>query len=662
MHVKTTDAIKLYGTEEAVGPMQKLTAGPLTCEFDHGALRYINIYGKEAIRNIAFVARDKDWGTYLPTISGLRIDQREDSFSVEFDAVCKDEMQEIHYRACITGTPDGNLFFTGNYTAVTDFVTNRTGFVVLHPVAGVAGRPAILESVTGDIEEAVFPELIDPIQPFKNIRAITHEVLPGISVCCRLTGDTFEMEDQRQWNDASYKTYSRPLELPWPYTLSKGESLHQSASVTLLENVAQNITKTNNQTSNQTKEHCIITVSALRTTQTLPRIGLGLEPQHLAGAMANQKELKKLAPQQLVVWHELTKHSVEHLKQAAQLARSIDTEIELQAVIPDRDFKSEIAELASRCRDIAVSIRAINVAPEIYLHSIMPGPSWPKVTELAEIYDEVREYFPKVKIGGGMLSFFPELNRHRPPIKHLDFISHASNTITHACDDISVTENLEALPYIIKTCRDFAGNKPYHVGPSSIGMRFNPYGSKTIDNPNNSRIAMARIDPRQRGLINAAWTLAYVAHMARGGIACVNLHAPTGEFGIFNFPEAWPRPGFDNTRNKVYPVYHIVAGFAQAAGKPQQLTHSSMSREVEAVAFSDDTEQVLWISNLTSILQTVEVKGFKIDDGRIATLSLDTFDLCTQDSGGFERSSAKTNSTTFELGPYCVVRLTQQIS
>lgn len=153
----------------------------------------------------------------------------------------------------------------------------------------------------------------------------------------------------------------------------------------------------------------------------------------------------------------------------------------------------------------------------------------------------------------------------------------------------------------------------------------------------------------------------YVAHMARGGIACINLHAPTGEFGIFNFPEAWPRPGFDNSSNKVYPVYHIVAGFAQAAGKPQQLTHSSMSREVEAVAFSDDTEQVLWISNLTSILQTFEVKGFKIDDGRIATLSLFTFDLCTQDSGGFERTTARTNSTRFELGPYCVVSLTQQI-
>ena len=39
-----------------------------------------------------------------------------------------------------------------------------------------------------------------------------------------MEGDTFEMEDQRNWTDASYKTYVRPLALPWPYTLAGGAS------------------------------------------------------------------------------------------------------------------------------------------------------------------------------------------------------------------------------------------------------------------------------------------------------------------------------------------------------------------------------------------------------------------------------------------------------
>ena len=40
-----------------------------------------------------------------------------------------------------------------------------------------------------------------------------------------MQGDIFEMEDQRNWTDASYKTYVRPLALPWPYTLPAGTEL-----------------------------------------------------------------------------------------------------------------------------------------------------------------------------------------------------------------------------------------------------------------------------------------------------------------------------------------------------------------------------------------------------------------------------------------------------
>ena len=54
------------------------------------------------------------------------------------------------------------------------------------------------------------PELISPDQPAMAIRTLSHEAAPGLSVSCRLEGDTFEMEDQRNWTDASFKTYVRP--------------------------------------------------------------------------------------------------------------------------------------------------------------------------------------------------------------------------------------------------------------------------------------------------------------------------------------------------------------------------------------------------------------------------------------------------------------------
>lgn len=654
MTSELSNSIKLYGTEELVVPMRTLRAGPVTCDFDQGALRFIKIYGKEAIRNIALVVRDKDWGTYPPALRNVDIKQDSESFSIAFDAICKDEKQEIRYKAKITGSSNGKLTFTGTFDATTDFLTNRAGFVVLHPLNGVAGHPVTVEHVNGDIKHSDFPELIDPVQPFKNIRALTHEVLPGVSVCCRMTGDTFEMEDHRQWNDASYKTYVRPLALPWPYTIPKAEAFEQCVELSIVNATGQTALAQ----PTHDPQRCTITISNANTPKPMPPIGLGLEPQHLAGAFKCQELLHNLAPQQMVIWHELDKHNVDHLEQAVQLCNSIDAKIELQAIIPDIDFKAEIAELALRCRHAKMKLSAIHVAPAIYLNSIMPGPSWPEVTKLATLYDEVRLQFPDMPLGGGMLSFFPELNRHRPPEGHFDFVSHASNTITHASDDISVTENLEALPYIIKTCRSFAQNEPYHVGPSSIAMRFNPYGSKTMDNPSNARIAMARMDPRQRGLINSAWTTGYASHMIRGGIDCINLHAPTGEFGIFNHREMWQRPGFDDTAKEVYPVYSVVAGLIMAAGKPQLNTHSTMSREVEAFGYEDNGKHVVWIANLTGDSRVVQIQGLSSNVSNLATLSIDTFDQCTDTRNGFELTSVEHNGSELTLSPYCVVRLT----
>ncbi len=68
--------------------------------------------------------------------------------------------------------------------------------------------------------------------PFQDIRALSHEVLPGVRVSCTMQGDAFEMEDHRNWNDASYKTYIRPLAKPWPDTLKAGETTEQSVVMT----------------------------------------------------------------------------------------------------------------------------------------------------------------------------------------------------------------------------------------------------------------------------------------------------------------------------------------------------------------------------------------------------------------------------------------------
>src|SRR5579863_3500136 len=225
-------AIRLFGTDEPVALSRILVAGRLTAELEAGNLRYVRFGGIEMIRAISFIVRDKNWGTYNPRISNLEVVEDDEGFRVSYDAVASDAAQEFRYSALVVGRPDGALRFEGRGTATTDFLTNRTGFVVLHPAA-VAGGAARIEGIEARITDTRFPDRIDPVQPMMNLRAITHAFAPGASVTCRMEGDTFEMEDQRNWTDASYKTYVRPLALPWPYTLAAGATIDQAVTLSV---------------------------------------------------------------------------------------------------------------------------------------------------------------------------------------------------------------------------------------------------------------------------------------------------------------------------------------------------------------------------------------------------------------------------------------------
>src|SRR5262249_12520376 len=160
----------------------------------------------EVLRAIAFLVRDENWGTFTPEIRNLYIDEAADRFIVHYSANCSDDRRKLSYETTITGRSDGSLSFEAVATPETDVVTNRTGFIVLHPVDGVAGHPVRVLHVDGREEEAVFPETIDPMCPFQSIRALSHQIAPQLWATCTMEGDTFEMEDQRNWSDASYKT------------------------------------------------------------------------------------------------------------------------------------------------------------------------------------------------------------------------------------------------------------------------------------------------------------------------------------------------------------------------------------------------------------------------------------------------------------------------
>ena len=317
------------------------------------------------------------------------------------------------------------------------------------------------------------------------------------------------------------------------------------------------------------------------------------------------------------------------------------------------DPAGDLKPLGEAVRAAGLKPSAITIFPTEDMKSVLPGSSWPTMPGFQEIYAAARDAFPGIALGGGMATYFTELNRKRLPAALLDYVTHTTCPNVHAPDDRSVMETLEALPYQIKSTRAFMGAQiPYRIGPSQLGCRENPYGKATAPNRDNGRVCLSRIDPRQRGLFNAAWIVGYVAALARGGIEAVALGAPTGPFGHIYRRTDFAQPYFDTlTQEAVYPSFHVLAGLARLSGKPLCEVTLSVDGAIEAIAVADGGETTLWVANLTAEPREVTLPE------RVQTAALldeATFGLAATDTNALHTLRAPAKGRLLDLGAYAV--------
>lgn len=584
----TADAFLLYGTRVVEAGPVRLSAGLLSADFVNGNLRTIRHAGTEVLRAIAYIVRDRDWGTYEPELTDLVINQGADTFSVSYTASCTaPDASRLGFRATIKGS-GGHLVFDVSALLESDFETNRCGFCILHPIAGLAGSPVTVEHTDGSVVATKLPLLIDPWQPFKDLRAITHEVRPGVTAECRMEGDTFEMEDQRNWSDASYKTYVRPLALPWPYVLPAGQTNRQTISLRITGEA---------KTPAAIAAGEPVCVELGEAGPTLPDIGVIIYPVEVEAALANLPTLAALGPQQLILHYDPTRgHGLEALQSYARLTAAYPVAATLECVVACAgDLDAELSAVANLVRQAGLKLSAIAVSPSVDRQSTPPGSAWPDCPPLEDVYAAARRAFPDIRLGGGMFSYFTELNRKRVPAGLLDFITHCTCPIVHAADDLSVMQSLEALPFITQSARAIFGSKPYRIGPSTIAMRQNPYGGATKANPGGQRIAMADRDPRHVGLFAAAWTIGYAARVAPAGLELLTLSGFAGPFGVLAssgepVAEGSPRPIFD-----------AIKGLCEMAGLAHVAARTSDETKVLALAGRSASGKIIvWLANLTA--------------------------------------------------------------
>jgi D-apionolactonase len=461
----------------------KIERGDWQLEVLDGALRAICWQGVEVVRAIDCPVRDENWGTY-PQES---VEESWDAETGVYRRTFRIAQDALRGRLQMQLSESGSLSAELQLHALREFSTNRAGFIVLHPIAGVAGTPLQVQHPDQQIEQTHFPKRISPHQPAVDIFSLMHE-REGVRIEIAFAGEVFEMEDQRNWGDASFKTYCRPLALPTPYTLKAGEEVWQR-----------------------------IVVSA---TSRPPELLLAAE----SGWSDPDDNLGSLSLLLRLYGHET---GTEDWLGAVTKGRAVDLEVVIPSgADPEQHLTSIAAALASQ----RVAPHHVIALPEAYLKSYPPSGPWPVGATPTEAARAARKAFPHARIGVGVLTNFAELNRCRPEPGVGDYLTFSATAIVHAADDRSVWETLETLPQILESAKALAPGLPIRLGLVSIGMRTNPYGATVAPNPERARKPMAQDDPRQSTEFAARYARAVFEVARAAGVEALALSSWGGSF------------------------------------------------------------------------------------------------------------------------------------
>jgi D-apionolactonase len=552
------------GRDTAPAERIPLRAGPWEMLFEQSDLRAVRLNGQEILRRVYVAVRDRNWDTIPAQISNLSLEIEENAFTISYDVENRRGEIDFFWHGSLNGTSDGRITFAMDGTARSSFEKNRIGFCVLFPAAS-SGQPALIEHTDGALEEAVFPVDIcadQPVRPFENIRAVTLPLTPAGEVGIRFEGDVFEMEDQRLWTDASYKVFCIPLALPYPVKICAETRVFQEIELVsrLPETGALN---THSGPGPGASKPLVFNQPPDSAWRPLPLLGLGMA-SHERPLSANEIErLRALNLDHLRVDLVLADEGYpRRLEQAAGEAAALGVGLETAVMISRQQADEELRDLRSRLDALQPPISSWLIYPEREFFG--GGPSIDPLVQAARRL--LQDVSPGTPFCAGTNTDFVFLKRTPVPIAMIERICIALNPQVHAFDDLSLLETLEAQPMVVASARRMGAGLPVVVSPVTLKPRFNAYaaGAQPAAPPG---VLPAQVDPRQRSLFGAGWTLGSLRGMLSGEALSTTYYETTGWRGVMECEAGSPWPaGYPSLAGVVFPLYHVLADVGEFAG------------------------------------------------------------------------------------------------
>jgi hypothetical protein len=478
-------------------------SGPWSLELRDDEFADVSYDGRRVLRSVRAVVRDRNWDT-----AALVVDRVRDS-GATLTLHVRSEGLGSSFRGVVRAEARGERFVViADLESEFEFASNRTGLVVLHPPQ-LAGTPLAATHSDGSVEQTAFPRAISPHQPVFDIAALAWSSA-GLEVGVAFDGDVFEMEDQRNWSDASYKTYSRPLAIPFPYRIAAEERVRQSVQIDVKGLAAS-------QPEAQTD------VLRLEPAGAVPELALGAatgpDPAPVGGGPAVSAVLVELDLR--------TPNWPAALARAARSGAPLDIWLIARASAPLEELGNALADAAVRPRISRIAVF------EADLH-VTDAPV------LAQLRVALDAAGLRIPVLAGSRAHFTELNRewHIIP-RDADGVVFSTTPLFHSRGTEQLVESVAVQRTIAQQAVDLAGGMPVRIGPVTLRPRHNDVATSPPPLPTRTDLAAGygaevtgSSDPRQSAPELAAWTIASAAAFAVPGVAGLTYFEEWGDRGI----------------------------------------------------------------------------------------------------------------------------------
>jgi D-apionolactonase len=590
-----------WGDEEPPEP-RRIVVGLLEFGLAGAAVENVRFHGVEVLRSLEVVVRDRNWGTVPAQVTRCEVSGHPGRCAAHLEVQHVSEEIGFAWTGDVVAEPD-RLTASFEGEALRDFQRNRIGWCLLHPLR-LGGVSVEVETPAGDRSSGAFPEWISPHQPLRDIRAMRYAG-HGIGVTIAFEGEVFETEDQRNWTDASYKTYGTPLALPFPVTVRRGERISQQVTIGLSNRAGSSTAAT-------------ATVSPVPGTVDpgRPGDGMAVRPGEPGAGPADGVDLVKpgglsgpLPPIGLAVPGD------RELRPGERACLGAVRPAFLHAELPAADARwpERLSAAAAEASRLGIPLHVEAVADEPEEMAALAAAALaerPPVTEFYPYHEATHVTTAAlaesaagvlrgtgIRLGGGTRAHFAELNRAGDlPLPLLDVVSYTIAAEMHDTSRAGVRETLLAQPDTVTCARRIAEGRPVAVGPVGFKPRFNAVAtSAPVQAPAGA--LPGSVDPRQASVFGAAWTVGTLAALA--GADALLLYDAAGRRGIAEADDAEPHPSFPAAPGAPYPLWAVLAALGPLAGGWVRRTGSPPG--MPALAVQSGRDGLLLLANLRDI-------------------------------------------------------------